>query len=308
MRQDYFLNNSDMFRPEYTVSQEHLGLSAQRPIEVQHLREAGRAIPAHDHEFYELVLVRAGTATHRTEGGPRRLSARDFLILAPGQIHALEDVRGLEVDNVYYLSEWALRDPWLYDEAPRLCMLFLGAHLFPERLSSSPVHVALDALVAAQIAGELELLQTSPAKGVLNSVLARGALMKCLSWIDTESASQVSIDYQFLRHPLVRHVFDRIERALSEGQPCDVAAWARALGCSADHLSRVFRQKTGERPSAFFQRRRLWHATHALIYSSESMSQIAHRLGFSDGAHFSRHFRQTHGMAPAVYRRRFSGS
>jgi AraC family transcriptional regulator, L-rhamnose operon regulatory protein RhaS len=294
-----------MLRARNTVSQEHLQLSAQRPIRVQHLRVTAASVAPHDHEFYELVLVRAGSACHHTCDGRRRISAGDFLILAPGQVHALEQISKLEVANVYYLPQWVLRDPWLIREAPRLCMRFLGAHLFPDKISASPLQVTLPVTLATQLAAELEFLKDLPADGVENSILARGSLLKCFAWTDAAIASQRTIAFEFLQEPLVRHLLDCMERAIVDGQPCSLDAWAHSTGCSADHLSRVFLQRTGERPTAFFQRRRLLHAEHALIYADESISQIAHRLGFADSAHLSRQFRAAQGITPLAYRKRF---
>lgn len=289
----------------YTISQEHVRLAAERPIRVQRMEVGSGGVKAHDHEFYELVLVRRGGAYHCTRSGRRRLAKGDFLALAPGQVHAFEGVEGFEVYNVYYLSEWVLGERRLIDEAPRLCMLFGGAHLFPDRIPQEPLHASLSREGFERTERELGLLEELSRGGAMHPLLAKGAALKCFAWWEEELGEQGPLEYEFLRHPLVRHVLDSIERSLADGQPCSVMAWARAAGRSPDHLTRLFRAQTGESPVSCFQRRRLQQAAHALIYSDENLSEIAHRLGFSDSAHFSRRFREGYGMSPKRYRGRF---
>lgn len=300
------MNISDILNSEYTISQETVRLSAARPLLVQSVTVETEEIRPHDHEFYELALVRSGEAFHRTESGRRKLGVGDFLVLAPGQVHAFEAANGLSLFNIYYLAEWLLRDLGLYSESPRLCMLFGGANLFPGRIPNEPVHARLSESCARGVASELELLANLSKENQTHPVLARGAAMKCFAWWDQDVAGEAPVDFQFLGHPLVRHMFECIENNITNGQACDLKAWALSAGCSPDHLSRVFRAQTGENPVSCFQRRRLQHAAHELIYSGENMSEIAHRLGFSDSAHFSRQFQGRYGVSPKRYRSRFA--
>ncbi len=312
MRQDKFLNISDIITPEHTISQEQVQLSAARPIRVQKFERIGSQFAPHDHEFYELVLVRRGTARHVTIYGSRQLRPGHFLILAPGQVHALRDCRGLAVYNIYYLAEWILRDQSLLLEAPQLSMLFLGHHLFPDRIPPGPIHVHLATDTIESTTAELELIARLTAPGsaedsttAVSPLLVRSALMKCLVWWEIEVNRQSPVDHQFLEHPITQHVLRCIEQSIQDGAVCDVRAWAEMLNLSADHLTRVFRAQTGETPITCYQRRRLQTATHFLIHSEETLSELAVRLGFSDSAHFTRSFRARYEMTPSDYRKRF---
>ena len=98
---------------------------------------------------------------------------------------------------------------------------------------------------------------------------------------------------------------DCIDRALEDGEACNVALWSEKMRYTPDHFSRRFRELTGETPTSFFQRRRIQSAAHALIRGNEPINEIAHRLGYSDNAHFSRMFRSRFMMSPNAYRKRF---
>jgi AraC family transcriptional regulator len=72
---------------------------------------------------------------------------------------------------------------------------------------------------------------------------------------------------------------------------------------SQAHFSRSFKQAFGEPPHAYVVRRRLERACHLMITSTDSLSDIALSVGFSDQAHLCRLFRQAFGESPSGWRR-----
>ena len=80
----------------------------------------------------------------------------------------------------------------------------------------------------------------------------------------------------------------------------DLSAVARR---SKAHFSRKFKLAVGESPHAFVVSRRLERASHLMMTSAASLSEIALSVGFSDQAHLCRLFRQAFGQSPANWRR-----
>ena len=80
----------------------------------------------------------------------------------------------------------------------------------------------------------------------------------------------------------------------------DLSAIARR---SKAHFSRKFKLAVGESPHAFVVSRRLERASHLMMTSAASLSEIALSVGFSDQAHLCRLFRQAFGQSPASWRR-----
>lgn len=296
---------SDIMKAEFTISQEHVRLSVKHPIRVAEVSNIGDSILAHDHEFYEVVLIHAGSGIHQTTSGERTLEAGDLLILAPGQIHGIREARNLELFNAYYLSEWLLQGLPLRDEAPDLYLFFLGRNLFPDKALVEPVHVSLPPHCAQLVEHELRFLESMSDHKSPNTVLMRASLVKAFAMIADVLVDEVSLERRFLSHPIVTHAMDCIDRALEDGEACNVALWSEKMRYTPDHFSRRFRELTGETPTSFFQRRRIQSAAHALIRGNEPINEIAHRLGYSDNAHFSRMFRSRFMMSPNAYRKRF---
>lgn len=83
-----------------------------------------------------------------------------------------------------------------------------------------------------------------------------------------------------------------------------VAAIARALDMSADHLSRIFKHEPMPLSRLIWQSR-LAACTkdlHDPKLRHRSISEIAFAWGFNDAAHFSRAFKERHGMSPRQWR------
>jgi AraC family transcriptional regulator, transcriptional activator of pobA len=81
-----------------------------------------------------------------------------------------------------------------------------------------------------------------------------------------------------------------------------VADYAKALGMSPTHLSRIARAATGEPASRLIDARVIREARRNLAYTSLGVSTIAYALGFADPAHFSRVFSRATGLSPRAFR------
>ena len=81
---------------------------------------------------------------------------------------------------------------------------------------------------------------------------------------------------------------------------------AALCGLSPSHFARKFRRSTGLSLQRFIMRRRLNMSLAMLQKSSDSLDDVATRLGFSSQSHFTRLFSSATGMTPAKYRKQFN--
>jgi AraC-like DNA-binding protein len=86
-------------------------------------------------------------------------------------------------------------------------------------------------------------------------------------------------------------------------EPLRLDQIARALGCSAGHLSRRFRLETGRSPWQSVVTARIERAKLLLRYTDWPLAQIASVTGFFDQSHFSTSFRRSTAVTPKQYRR-----
>ncbi|MBX9975966.1 helix-turn-helix transcriptional regulator [Cytobacillus firmus] len=79
--------------------------------------------------------------------------------------------------------------------------------------------------------------------------------------------------------------------------------YASQIGYSKFHLSRIFKQETGLTISEYIRKRRLATAAMYLLYSDESILQIAFELQYQSQEAFTRSFKELYKMPPGKYRK-----
>lgn len=123
-----------------------------------------------------------------------------------------------------------------------------------------------------------------------------------LSETDPNSAS--ALLYQTL-HPVAardRYWVDELADALRAGAGVLLAEWAESRGVRPDTVSNVFGREFGVSPKRFRMECHARSAWREVIRSTTSLTDIAHKLGFSDLAHLSRGIHALTGRCPRDWR------
>ncbi len=99
------------------------------------------------------------------------------------------------------------------------------------------------------------------------------------------------------RHPAVAAALLWLPDVVSDGV-ASVGDLAEQLGLSSSRLSHLFSDQVGIPVRSYARWLRLVAATEALANGC-TITEAAHRVGFADGAHFSRTFRSMFGLTPS---------
>ena len=91
---------------------------------------------------------------------------------------------------------------------------------------------------------------------------------------------------------------DGLAATLAQAPECPVAALAHDSRCTAEHLSRAFRERFGIAPAAFRREHRLRRALRLLVESRRDLCDIAADCGFADQPHMTRELKQMTGLTP----------
>jgi len=81
-----------------------------------------------------------------------------------------------------------------------------------------------------------------------------------------------------------------------------ISELAEAMGLSASRFHALFRSAMGVAPARYIQGQRMARAEQLLLASDLKIREIADRSGWADEFHFSRLFKQLHGLSPQRYR------
>ncbi len=91
-------------------------------------------------------------------------------------------------------------------------------------------------------------------------------------------------------------------------EPIEVRDMAAHVELSKSQLQREFSRLFGISPLRYLREIRIGVARHLLVTSDQSLARIAADCGFYDQSHFSRQFKESTGIAPLAYRKRYQPS
>lgn len=101
--------------------------------------------------------------------------------------------------------------------------------------------------------------------------------------------------------PLVKGVVDYVAANLDK--PIRLGDIAKGVFVSPSHLSRTFKQLTGQSIVDYMQEQRLNKAAELLATTDLSVTEVAGRVGFNDATYFTTCFKNKTGLPPAQYKK-----
>lgn len=115
-----------------------------------------------------------------------------------------------------------------------------------------------------------------------------------------QSAASRPPNIALIADPRLRRAVLLIEQYLAK--PLTTAWLAHHVHLSSRQLTRLFNVEFGKNPREFIRSAKLRYACWLLNNSGLSITDIALRMGFSDCAHFIRHFQNEYGCTPGAWR------
>ncbi len=112
-------------------------------------------------------------------------------------------------------------------------------------------------------------------------------------------AQQVAPGFEF--GPVLAHLRDHYHESVANRQ------LARLVHMSVRTFERKFRSRFHLTPQRYLKKLRLRMASRALVYTRQSLTEVAIGCGFSDQSHFTREFRRSFGRTPREFRDHYAG-
>jgi len=236
----------------------------------------------HVHEGFCIAVVEQGAQGFECNGSYHVAPTNSLLLINADQLHDGHSADGQQCRyNAIYpqptLFEWAAADmygpgagiPWfdsvVYDTAlaQLLRQLFHSLQQGPNLLQTETLFLHTSQLL---------IQRHSQRKAYPCSLRASGPAIKQLrEYLDSHCTEHVSL-----------------------------ADLSRLVELNPSYLTRLFKQHTGLPPHSYQLMRRIDRA-RSLIRAGQSLADIALITGFTDQAHFSRHFRRFTGLTPGRY-------
>lgn len=256
------------------------------------------ALALHRHEFAELTIIAAGTASHVTAEGRYPIAAGDVFFVPPEQPHGFADARGLSLVNVLFLPkslpdipEEVTRMPgWqaLFESEPR----YRDAQGFAGHLRLPPEELERVSTLVRELEGETKTYVPG------GTTLVEALFMQVAVRLARSYGAHVSPAGRRLLavQKSIRHIEDGHADAIELG------TLARKAGMSLSTFKRTFKSVTGTSPIDYLLQTRLARACHLLRDADRTVTEAALAAGFNDSNYFARQFRKRMGRTPREWR------
>jgi transcriptional regulator GlxA family with amidase domain len=158
----------------------------------------------------------------------------------------------------------------------------------------------------ALVSSVVDLLNTAKRELDVDREAARASISRASSllWVEINKDHErnpARAERRALLGWQIRRVNDYVDAHLS-GRIL-VSDLSAIVQRSEAHFARAFKKTCGLSPHAYVLRRRLERASHLMLVSDDSLSDIAVACGMTDQAHLCKIFRQMRGQTPAAWRR-----
>lgn len=260
----------------------------------------------HRHEFFQIFVNQAGNAPHLLGGRRCESTPHSLIFVLPYRVHLAMVEPGSRYHLINFSSQFLRPDfvlsPLEMEEASIVQYPELTPFIYQGWFD-----FVFDAKEFFYIESIIERLQTANSKRTLGTLeRARGALLELIGMTTEKFAPQLqSLADQRIylqgHTDALRRIFKFIDENLD--QEIGLTEVSDAAYLSPNYLSQLLKKHTGLAFVDWLTGRRMERARDLLAHTSERVSTIAHRVGFTDEAYFTRRFKQRFNVSPTAYRR-----
>ena len=249
----------------------------------------------HYHEFYEIVYVMCGSATHIINGEAHSACMGDLFLLNYDTAHTLVDVRSnYKMISISFLPD--IVDPSLADSqnVNDLLMFLINEEIFEH--DSNAGFIVLHAC-AKEFETMLEEMYSEYANQRDYSPFILRHLMSVVLGRVYRIASQ---KYEISSQDNLTGVMHYIDQNYM--RPCKLSDLAKIALLSPSYLSAQFKIRFGVSISDYIHMKRMENACSLMKTTDDSILAIMREVGYNDPKNFYRIFKSHTGMTPGDYR------
>lgn len=248
-------------------------------------------MPFHWHLEYELILIREGRFALSLDGKAFSMEAGDCAWVGGGVLHG-----GIPDGCVYECVVFDL-GTFLHDTP--VCARSAAEFLSDESDCSGVFGKgSVQSGLALQL---LDVLRQAKKGYEWTTAGLMWQMMGSLIGTRSPSASPSRNRRRILRlKNVLAYIKDHYQNVIT------LAELAELAGMSPKYFCRAFSQMTGKTPVEYLNYYRIEQAGERLVFTEDSVTEIALDCGFRDMSYFSRTFARYKGVSPRAYRKRES--
>lgn len=259
-------------------------------------------MPEHFHyDFFELVIVLNGTATHIINSEESFIKKGDVFVFNGDVSHGYKDPQNFKIINIMYKPERMIDVGNDLKKSPGYQALFVLEPFYrKDHRFSNTLSLPISGLeYVAELGASIDEEYKSMSQGYQTMIYAR--FMEMVVYLsrqyDIQTEHSQNNFIQFAK--AVSFMEDNYLNSIKLEELADKA------NLSIRHFNRLFKENYKTTPIDYIIKLRLEHACHLLKKSTCSITEIAVKSGFDDSNYFTRQFSKYIGITPKEYRRNF---
>lgn len=280
------------------------------------------AIPLHQHDFYEMVLVLCGTCSHYYRDIHIPLIPGDLFIIPPNQPHSYQFRGRISLCNCQFYKSILNASPEYYlddieylslqQNSParkRLRELQAFQKDEPEFFFSHSGDINSQGIIHLE-RNEREFIQSlffqilneQKHKSFQSERLKQLLLEQILIQIKRVQVNQFEHSVYSItwKDKMIDSILSHIEENVA--YPYDFNKIAASQNITTSYFRSIFKSITGLSPIEYLNRVRMLRALELLQTTSMPVSEIAEKVGINDPNYFSRLFKQIIGYPPRYFK------
>ncbi|SCB59348.1 transcriptional regulator, AraC family [Rhizobium aethiopicum] len=281
--------------PTYELYGENTGRTPEFWLHCETIRSRSSLhqweIRLHRHEnFFQILYIEAGSGNAIFGARSHGIRPPAVITVPPGFNHGFRFSRDIDGLVITILGSHLSHPP---GERSHLGEWLAMPHLTP--LDSNNTEAAYVMQTLRRLGDEFENRRSGR-----NEVLAAyvGLALRLTARISREGNAQEFPSNENERR--MEMLNELIQQHFRSHKPASF--YAKELGVSSTHLTRIARSMTGNTPHQLIAGKLIEEAKRQLIFTIGSVQEIGFRLGFADPAYFSRFFLKYAGETPRVWR------
>ncbi len=269
-------------------------MTKQFEVEVFDANRHFRVKYPHRHDFFEILYLSKGSGFHIIDGNKYDIKPPCVFFMSPGQAHKIEFSNDIEGYIYIFTAEFYLIN---HSNQNRLIEF---PFFFTIRQDNKPLQF--------ESGDDVFFIESLFKKGIIEKAKGENfsidLLRSVLDLILTSCAVLYkSEDNQLSKgrgHIVVKKFFQLVEENYTNN--LSVNEYADKLAITPNHLTQTVNQLTGKTSSQIIKSKQLLEIKRLLVHTNLSVTEIAHKLNFTDQSYFTKFFKRETGISPLHYR------
>ncbi|MBK7969455.1 MAG: helix-turn-helix domain-containing protein [Bacteroidetes bacterium] len=248
----------------------------------------------HRHNYFELFLFEKGSGVHEIDFREIQIKPFSVHFVCPGQVHYLRRSPDSTGTVIIFTKEFYFLPHQMNQ----------GVSEFPflsgfGNATIEPGDSVFESLVEIVQLMKKELnAEASDSEQILRNYLSIILLQLKRVYSDSEGIISDSRSRNYV-------VFDNFRKLLEAHYISIrlVKQYAVMLNVSPENLNALSKQVTGKTASALIDERVILEAKRLLLFSENSVKEVAYFLEFNDPSYFNKYFKKITGLTPENYRK-----